>query len=108
MTNTALPGPVERAVRAANEGDIDGFLAAFGEQGAVDDWGRVFRGPDAIRGWSDAEFIGKQVTLEVTGARTDGATTVVSTQVGGNGFNGPSDFTFTVESDHVTLMRITG
>ncbi len=103
-----LPAPVERALRAANDGDTDGFLAAFAEDGAVDDWGREFRGPAAIRGWSDAEFIGKQVTLEVTGARSQGPTTTVSTQVGGKGFNGPSDFAFTVEGDRIALMRITG
>jgi hypothetical protein len=77
-------------------------------EGAVDDWGRVFRGRDRIREWSDAEFIGKQVTLDVTGVRTQGATTVVSAQVGGNGFNGPSDFAFDVSGDRVSTMRITG
>lgn len=104
----ALPDPVHRAVGAANGGDVDAFLAVFGDDGAVDDWGRVFRGPDEIRGWSDAEFIGKQVTLDVTGVRTDGDTVTVSARVGGNGFNGPSDFAFTVDGDHVSLMRITG
>ena len=72
------------------------------------DYDRVFRGRDRIREWSDAEFIGKQVTLDVTGVRTDGSTTVVSAQVGGNGFNGPSDFAFDVSGDKVALMRITG
>lgn len=75
----------------------------------MDDWGRVFRGRDRIREWSDAEFIGQQVALDVTAVRTEGgATTVVSAQVGGNGFNGPSDFAFEVSGDKVALMRITG
>jgi hypothetical protein len=108
MTTPALPEPVGRAVSAATAGDTDGFLAAFTPDGAVDDWGRVFTGPDAIRGWSDAEFIGKQVTLDVTGVRTDGDVVTVSAQVGGSGFNGPSDFAFTVSADRVSLMRITG
>ncbi|MEU6853621.1 nuclear transport factor 2 family protein [Actinacidiphila alni] len=106
--STELSGPVATAVKAANDGDVESYLAAFTPEGAVDDWGRVFRGRDAIREWSDAEFIGKQVTLEVTAVRTEGPTTVVSAQVGGNGFNGPSDFAFTVEGDGITLMRITG
>src|ERR1700733_5910429 len=104
----ALPAPVRRPRHSANGGDSDGFLSAFTDDGAVNDWGREFRGPDAIRGWSDDEFIGKQVTLEVTGTRTEGAITTVSAQVGGNGFNGPSDFAFTVEGDRISLMRITG
>ncbi|MFJ6750766.1 MULTISPECIES: nuclear transport factor 2 family protein [unclassified Streptomyces] len=114
MTNASapsgpsLPTPVERALYCANGGDTDGFLAAFADDGAVNDWGREFRGHQAIRGWSDGEFIGKQVTLEVTGARTEGATTTVSTQVGGNGYNGPSSFAFTTDKNLITLMRITG
>jgi ketosteroid isomerase-like protein len=100
---------VQSALDAANGGDTDAFLDAFvDDEGAVDDWGRVFRGRDRIREWSDAEFIGVQVTLDVTGVRTDGATTVVSAQVGGNGFNGPSDFAFEVSGDRVALMTISG
>jgi hypothetical protein len=104
-----VPLPVQSAIDAANAGDAEAFLDSFVEgEGAVDDWGRVFRGRDAIRGWSDSEFIGKQVTLEVTGVRTDGAVTVVSAQVGGNGFNGPSDFAFEVSADKLARMTISG
>lgn len=103
-----MPIPVAAALEAADAGATEDFLAAFAADGAVDDWGREFRGHEAIRGWSDAEFIGKQVRLRVTGCRTEGDTTTVSAQVGGNGYNGPSDFAFTVRGDRVTLMRITG
>jgi hypothetical protein len=108
MTHAPLPIPVAAALEAANAGATEDFLATFAEDGAVDDWGRVFHGRDAIRSWSDAEFIGKQVRLTVTGCRTDDDTTTVSTEVGGHGYNGPSDFAFTVANDRVTLMRITG
>jgi hypothetical protein len=108
MTDNPLPAPVQAAVDAANAGDTDAFVAVFTADGAVDDWGRVFTGAEAIRGWSDQEFIGKQVTLDVTDSRTEGTTTTISTQVGGNGFNGPSDFAFTLDGSRVALMRITG
>lgn len=108
MDMTKLPAPVRRALTAANDGDTDAFLAIFTDHGAVDDWGREFRGHDAIRGWSDNEFIGKQITLDVTGIEQTGDTVTVSAQVGGNGFNGPSDFTFTLNGDRLDLMRITG
>ncbi|MCB5910200.1 nuclear transport factor 2 family protein [Streptomyces pinistramenti] len=107
-SGTSLPPPVQRALYRANGGDTDGFADCFAHDGAVNDWGREFRGREEIRGWSDAEFTGKQVTLEVTGASTEGATTTVSTQVGGNGFHGPSVFAFTVDGDRIRLMRITG
>jgi hypothetical protein len=104
-----VPAAVQSALDAANGGDTEAFFDAFVDgEGAVDDWGRVFRGRDRIREWSDAEFIGKQVTLDVTSVRTDGATTVVSAMVGGNGFNGPSDFAFELSGDKVALMTITG
>jgi hypothetical protein len=104
-----VPAAVQAALDAANGGDTEAFVDAFVDgEGAVDDWGRVFRGRDRIRAWSDAEFIGKQVTLDVTGVRTEGTTTVVSAQVAGQGFNGPSDFAFDVSGGRVALMKITG
>ena len=102
-----LPAPVAALLAAANGHDTPAFLAAFTGDGVVDDWGREFRGPDAVRGWSDAEFIGVEVTLdvtEVTGADA-GAVTVLA-DVGGQGFNGPSHFTFTVDGDRVSRMTI--
>jgi uncharacterized protein (TIGR02246 family) len=109
MTVSAIPVPVQRAIDAANSGDTDGFLDCFTPDGAVDDWGRVFRGREAIRSWSDAEFIGVRVTLAPTGVTTSGdATVTISAQVGGDGFNGPSHFTFTLSGDQISLMGITG
>jgi hypothetical protein len=105
MTDTA-PEPVARLLQAANDHDTDAFLASFTADGVVDDWGREFAGADAIRGWSDAEFIGVDVTLAVTSATTEGDSTIVKAQVGGSGFNGPSTFTFAVRDDLVSRMTI--
>ena len=102
----SVPSVVQVVLDAANRGDVDAFLDAFGAGGVVDDWGREFVGRDAIRRWSDAEFIGKQVTLDVTGVENDGGRTVVSAQVGGNGFNGPSHFGFDVDGATVARMTI--
>ena len=102
----SVPDVVQALLDAANRGDIDAFLDAFGAGGVVDDWGREFAGRDAIRRWSDAEFIGKQVSLAVTGVENDGARTVVGAEVGGNGFNGPSHFSFDVDGSTVARMTI--
>jgi hypothetical protein len=56
---------------------------SFTEDGLVDDWGREFTGADAIRGWSDGEFIGVDVMLTVTGTATTRDETTVSAEVGG-------------------------
>ncbi len=103
---TEVPAAVQRLLDAANAGDTDAFLAGFTEDGVVDDWGREFRDADAIRGWSDDEFIGKQVSLDVTGVTARSGETVVTAQVGGNGFNGPSHFSFRVAGDLVSQMTI--
>ncbi len=103
---TEVPAAVQRLLDAANAGDIDAFLAGFTEDGVVDDWGREFRGADAIRGWSDGEFIGKQVSLDVTDVTVKSGETVVTAEVGGNGFNGPSHFSFRVAGDLVSRMTI--
>jgi hypothetical protein len=103
-----VPQPVARLLDAANNHDTDEFLDCFPEDGIVDDWGREFVGADAIRGWSDREFIGVDVVLTVNGVETDGDDTTISAEVGGSGFNGPSHFTFKVRGDLVSRMTIRG
>ena len=108
-----MPAELNPAVRtlidAANIGDTDAFLATFAPNlGIVDDWGRKFHGSAEIRRWSDGEFIGKRVTLKVVHFYcTDDGEVIVIAQVGGDGFNGPSTFTFRVADDEVAEMRIT-
>jgi hypothetical protein len=101
-----IPAPVQRLLDAANGHDTDAFLASFTDDGVVDDWGREFSGAEAIRGWSDREFIGVDVTLDVTGVTTSGADTTIGAQVGGRGFNGPSHFTFAVRDGRVSRVTI--
>jgi hypothetical protein len=106
VATPSLPQPVERLLKAANEHDRAAFLASFTEDGVVDDWGREFAGGDAIEGWSEREFIGVDVTLDVKEVSTDGDDTTVGAEVGGQGFNGPSHFTFRVRGEHVERMTI--
>jgi hypothetical protein len=103
---TDLPRAVGTLIDAANVHDTDRFLACFARDGLVDDWGREFRGAGAIRAWSDREFIGVAVTLAVSAIEHQGDETVVTAQVGGGGFNGPSHFSFRVAGDLVERMTI--
>lgn len=100
---------VRALIDAANLGDTDAFLSAFTPHlGVVDDWGRKFHGNHDIRRWSDAEFIGKEVTLKIIHFySTEDTEVTVIAEVGGNGFNGPSTFMFRVDDDKVAEMRIT-
>jgi hypothetical protein len=101
-----LPEPVSAAIEAANANDTAAFIACFQPDGVVDDWGREFRGADEIRSWSDREFIGVHVSLAVTGVEQAGGATTVTATVGGEGFNGPSHFTFEVAGDRLARMTI--
>jgi hypothetical protein len=102
-----LPDPVARVLDAANRHDGDAFLAFFTEDGVVDDWGREFAGAAAIRGWSDREFIGVNVALDVRESHvaSDGEVTI-GADVGGDGFNGPSHFTFRLRDGLVSRTTI--
>ena len=106
--SSTLPEPVARLIAAANAGDTEAFLATFADDGSVNDWGRIFTGRDAIRAWSDAEFIGVGVTLDITAEITTREHTTVTATVGGRGFNGQSHFSFTVTDGLIADMAITG
>jgi hypothetical protein len=97
---------VQRAIAAANAGDTETFLACFEATGSVDDWGRVFVGPDEIRRWSDKEFIGVNVSLDVREFVTKEDSAVVAAEVGGSGFRGTSHFTFFAPGTLVRSMEI--
>ena len=102
----SAPAPVATLLEAANANDTEAFLAMFVEGAVVDDWGREFAGTDAIRGWSDREFIGKHVSLKIDAIQQQGDLTVVTAQVGGDGFNGPSHFSFLIDGDLVARVTI--
>jgi hypothetical protein len=102
-----IPAAVQRALTAIDAQDNDAFVAAFAADGFVDDWGREFRGHDGIRSWSENELIGKRATFTGTEVSTPGNPLTILTQVGGDGFNGPSHFTFDVQGDQLASMTIT-
>src|ERR1700712_893782 len=106
MATDRIPSPVAALIEAANAWDTEAFLGCFTADGVVDDWGREFAGAEAIRGWSDREFIGVEVSLAVTDVASRGGETVVTAQVGGKGFNGPSHFLFVVAGERVARMTI--
>jgi ketosteroid isomerase-like protein len=103
---TTPPAPVQALLDAVNSGDTDAFLGCFTDDGVVDDWGREFRGAQAVRSWSDSELIGVRASLEVTGVFEQTGTVTVTALVGGDGFNGPSHFSFDLDGDRVSRMTI--
>jgi ketosteroid isomerase-like protein len=101
-----LPPAVQRVIEATNAGDGAAFVAAFTDDGVVDDWGRTFRGAAAIGRWDAAENTGARAHFRVEQVSLAGDTCTAVLEVSGGGFNGRSTFTFEVAGDRVRSMRI--
>ncbi|MCH3965439.1 MAG: nuclear transport factor 2 family protein [Clostridium sp.] len=114
MTNNKfqLPKPIETHFQATNTGDSVTFLSTFAEDAVVIDEGREYRGKTAIKEWSDRDYFGDHLMLEVTNAVQDAEEIVVTAKSDGDydktGLPDPLylDFHFTVKGDKVTRLRI--
>ncbi|PFG18847.1 nuclear transport factor 2 family protein [Serinibacter salmoneus] len=103
---TTAPSPIAEFIDAVNRHDEEAFLDAFTTEGFVDDWGRIFTGREAIKGWSDKEFIGAVGTLTVTEVAEEGDRIVVTGDWRSNHANGLSIFSFETQGDQIASMTI--
>jgi hypothetical protein len=101
-----IPAPIDRLVAAINGGDLPAFMAFFGADGVVEDWGRRFQGPAAIRKWSDEELIGANGQLSVASAHRRGNEVTVIGDWKSDYYSGPSRMIFSLDGDRVRAMRI--
>ncbi len=102
------PAPVDAFIAGVNAHDEQAFLDAFTDDGVVDDWGREFTDREAIKAWSDHEFIGANGTMDVQRVDTDGDQVVVVADWRSTHANGLSEFTFDVDGDRIAKMTIRG
>ncbi|ORA07952.1 nuclear transport factor 2 family protein [Mycobacterium arosiense] len=102
-----LPAPVRKAIDAVNKGDTAAFVALFSPKtGYVSHCGREFHGLDAIRSWSNHEFIGQQVKLRVANFYlTDEGDAVIIAEVVCDGLTSPNAITFHVDGELLANMR---
>jgi ketosteroid isomerase-like protein len=102
-------GPaVWAALDATNRGDAAAFVIAFTEDATLVDNGRAFSGMDAIARWDAGENTGVQARFAVTSVIRAGRTVTVGVEVSGQGYNGPSTFTFVLDAagDSITGLVI--
>ncbi|MET0070237.1 MAG: nuclear transport factor 2 family protein [Candidatus Thiodiazotropha sp.] len=99
---------VDQFVAAVNRGDESSVLALFGDNGKVNDWGRIYTGIEAIKRWSDREFLGADGRMTVNKRST--ADNIVTLNVTWNSsyYSGGSIFIFTVSDGRIEEMRIEG
>lgn len=104
----ALPTPIAAFIDATNAGDSDAFVAAFTEDGTLDDWGRVASGHESIREWDRTDNIGKESHFELVDIAAEAAadTYLVHLRVKGKGFNGTSPFRFSLRGDRIESVQI--
>jgi len=104
---TDVPAPIAAFIDATNAGDSDAFVAAFTDDGWLDDWGRVARGHDGIRAWDRTDNIGRQSHFELVDITAEAPDTYLAhLAVTGNGFNGTSPFRFTLRDDRIASVVI--
>jgi hypothetical protein len=106
MTPITLPEAAQRFVDAINAADTDAFVAAFTDDGFVDDWGRVLRGPDGVRSWAQSDAIGAGARMTVLSAEIAGETVRIRFAWSSRVFNGESDGIFTLDGDRVAGFTI--
>ncbi|MCB8815345.1 nuclear transport factor 2 family protein [Desulfosporosinus shakirovi] len=106
-----LSKPIEAHFQATNADDPVTFLSIFTDDAVVIDAGKEYHGKTAIKEWSDRDYFGVHLRLEVTNAVQDAAEIVVTAKSDGDydksGLPDPLylDFHFTVEGDKVTRLR---
>ena len=100
------PAAVQRMIDATNAGDHDAFVAAFTPDAVVIDWGKEFSGRDGVAAWDESDNIGRASHFEVAEVEADGAEWAVTLDVTGGGFNGTSNFRFTLVDDLIARMEI--
>lgn len=100
------PAAIQRMIDATNAADHDAFVAAFTADAVLVDWGKVFDGREGIAGWDESDNIGRNAHFEVAGVEVDGSDWIVTLEVSGGGFNGTSNFRFTLADDLIARMEI--
>ncbi len=107
MTDS-LPDPIRAFVETTNAGDSDAFVAIFTEDARLEDWGRVFTGPEGVRSWDGTDNIGKQSHFDVVSSEpgTEPETYVVTLKVTGNGYNGTGPMTFRLHEGRIAGLTI--
>jgi hypothetical protein len=108
MSASELPDPISRFVEVVNQGDTESFLDFFPTDGLVEDSGRRFVGRNAIREWSNREFIGAKGRMTVTDIKKTKYEISVTADWVSNYFTGPSRFVFVLKDKKIQELHISG
>ena len=108
----ALPGPVDKYLRAVNAGAADEFPLSFAAHALVVDVDREFRGLDAIAAWAKIDIFGTHVHFDVLDVTERQGRTIVRVKIDGTfdrtGLPDPlvMNHEFTVAEGKIAELRI--
>jgi hypothetical protein len=80
----ALPNPVDRFLKAVNEGDLASIMETFGEDALVNDELIDYWGQEKIRRWAERDVVGKRLALLVVGSVERDHRTIVTCHATGD------------------------
>ena len=106
MSELQIPAVIADFIDVVNAHDGEGFLNAFTSSGVVDDWGREYTGREAIKAWSDKEFIGATGVLTPEAVSTEAGRVTVIGDWASTYANGRSSFAFDLDGERIARMTI--
>ncbi|MCI2423010.1 nuclear transport factor 2 family protein [Saccharopolyspora sp. K220] len=108
MTSIDTPAAIRAFIDSTNQGDSDAFAAAFTRDAYLNDWGREYRGRDAVRDWDRTDNIGVQAHFELIAIEPGPSpdSYVATLKVTGNGHNGTGPMTFQLRDGLIASLRI--
>lgn len=105
-TSAELPSAVVSFIDAINTADTDAFVAAFSDDGYVNDWGTQYEGHVGVRRWAGSDAIGADAHMTVLTSSVDGDTVTTRFNWQSRKFTGESTGIFTIASGRVTSFTI--
>ena len=106
--NINIPLAIQSFVDTTNVGDSKGFVEVFTKDAYLRDWFRTFRGHKGVSSWDKSDNIGKNTHFDILGIHKAKVQNeyILKVKVWGDGFNGESNISFTIENDLIKKMII--
>ena len=112
MNINQMPEVINNFITCSNKPDPVGFVDCFAEDAVVIDEGKMRRGKDAIKNWSDKNHFSANVTLEPLEVTEDEKEVTVTCKLDGDydktGLPDPLllDFNFQIKDNKITYLSI--
>lgn len=95
----SLPASFHRFVKVVADRDSEALLDLFAANASVNDWGQLYRGPDAIRDWNETEFLGADLTLAIDSVVSVDGRVTMRASVNSRHYTGPSTIALVTDAE---------